>query len=56
MRKIRSFKCSTCNKTQEHFVDDGITMIDCKCGKQATRMMSAPRCFSNTVGKSPSAR
>lgn len=57
MKKIRTFKCSSCHKTQEQFVDDGVRMVDCKCGKQATRMISAPRCFSNSAtckGRSPS--
>jgi hypothetical protein len=57
MKKYRSFKCGTCEEIQRDVpVKDGVTMIECKCGKQATRMISAPKCFSNTVGKSPSAR
>ena len=55
MKKFRNFECSTCGKKQEDVrVEDGITMIDCECGKQATRTISAPRCFGNTTGKSPS--
>ena len=54
MKKFRDFKCDTCQATQEHFVEDGVTMRECECGKQATRMISAPRCFGNTTGKSPS--
>jgi hypothetical protein len=54
MKKLRIFKCSTCKKEDERLVDDGATMVECECGKQATRTISAPRCFGNTTGKSPS--
>jgi hypothetical protein len=58
MKKYRNFKCSTCEEIQRDVpVDDGVTMVDCNCGKQATRMISAPRCFSNSAtceGRSPS--
>jgi hypothetical protein len=54
MRKIRQFKCASCEQEQERLVKDGVTMVDCECGKQAVRMISAPRCFGNTTGKSPS--
>jgi len=54
MKKLRSFKCNTCKETQERFVEDGTTMINCECGKQAVRMISAPRVLGNTTGASPS--
>ena len=54
MKKFRNFRCGTCLAEYERFVEDGITMIDCECGKQAVKMISAPRVLGNTTGTSPS--
>jgi len=54
MKKIRNFECSTCGKQQEKLVEDGVSMVDCECGKQAVRTISAPRVLGNTTGSSPS--
>ena len=56
MRKIRFFKCPYCDEVKEKFVEDEVRMIECECGKTANRMLSAPRCFQNTTGKSPGAK
>lgn len=54
MRKIRYFRCSG-NHITEHLVEDDALIVECeKCNEEATRMISAPRCFNNTTGKSPS--
>ena len=55
MKKYRSFKCGTCEEIQRDVpVKDGVTMVECKCGKQATRMISAPRFVNNSCGKNAS--
>ena len=56
MKKIRRFKCGSCQKEYERIVEDDVKTIDCECKSKAARMLAAPRCFSNTVGKSPSVR
>lgn len=54
MKKLRHFKCENEHVT-ERFVKDETRTIYCEeCGKDAKRMLSAPRCFTNTVGASPS--
>ncbi len=54
MKKIRNFKCSECKKAFESMVKDEVLITYCDCGGLANRKLSAPKCFSNTVGKSPS--
>ena len=56
MRKLRNFRCSKSNIIFERFVNDGTSELECKCGAIANRTLSAPRCFSNTTGKSPSCK
>ncbi len=54
MKKIRYFKC-VCSKEIEKLVEDDVKVIECECGEFAMRMLSAPRCFGNTTGRSPAA-
>ena len=54
MKKLRLFKCGSCQRECERLVKDDVKAIECKCKSKATRMLAAPRCFQNTVGKSPS--
>jgi len=56
MKKIRQFKCKTCNEYTEHFVKDDAKEIQCDCGGVKIKMLSAPRYFNNTTGKSPGAK
>lgn len=53
MRKLRYFKCSN-DHVIEELVEDDITSVNCECGETSKRLLSAPRCFGNTTGKSPS--
>lgn len=55
MKKIRSFKCQDCETQFERMVQDSVTVVKCECKGEARRMLSAPRCFNNTTGRSPSA-
>ena len=55
MKKLRVFKCP-CGQRIERLVKDDVRVIKCKCGKDANRTLSAPRCFGNTTGGSPSSR
>lgn len=51
---LRSFKCLN-NHITEKFVEQDELLAECKeCNEVATRMLSAPRCFGNTTGGSPS--
>lgn len=56
MRKMRDFKCGSCGKSYRKLVDDDVMAVECECGKKAARTLSAPRCFGNTTGKSPSSK
>ena len=53
MKKYRKFKCGSCNKDYEKLIEDDIKTITCLCGSKAIRLISTPRYFSNTTGKSP---
>ena len=54
MKKIRAFKCQSCDHKQENIVNDGIDVIECdKCGNESIKTLSAGRYLSNTTGKSP---
>jgi len=55
MKKIRYFKCDASHFT-ERLVEDNITLVKCECGEESKRQLSAPRCFQNTTGGSPSSR
>ena len=56
MKKIRAFKCAECEALIERMVEDHVMVINCNCKGLASRQLSSPKCFSNTTGKSPSAR
>lgn len=56
MKKIRRFKCGSCQKEYEPMVEDDIKSIDCECGSKAVRLLVMPKYFGNTTGRSPSAR
>ena len=49
-----NFKCGSCQRKYNKRVDSDTKVIDCECGGKALRRLSAPKYFSNTVGKSPS--
>ena len=51
-----NFKCGSCQRKYEKRVDSDTQTIKCECGSKAVRQISSPKCFSNTVGSSPSAR
>jgi hypothetical protein len=56
MKKLRTFKCDTCQETLERMVYDEVLVVTCSCSEKAkaNRCLSSPKCFSNTTGKSPS--
>jgi hypothetical protein len=54
MKKLRDFLCANCG-TFERLVKDKQSSLVCKCGDNAYRLVSTPKCFQNTTGKSPSA-
>lgn len=54
MKKLRHFKCADCKVSSELLVEDKTVTIQCECKGEAKRMLSAPRCFGNTTGGSPS--
>ena len=55
MKKIRTFRCEAGHKF-DRMVKDSVREVKCECRAVAVRVLSAARYFSNTVGKSPSAR
>ncbi len=56
MKKIRDFKCPSCKRQFEALVEDKSYLRLCYCGDMAERLVNSARYFSNTVGKSPSAK
>ena len=56
MRKLRDFKCTLTHKLIERLAYDNTNIVTCLCGNGALKQVSAPKCFSNTVGRSPSAK
>jgi len=56
MKKLRDFKCSETGIVFERMVEDDKLMVECKCKGLANRTLSAPKCFQNTTGRSPSSR
>jgi hypothetical protein len=56
MKKLRNFKCNKHQTIIERYVNDDVVMSTCECGSIAVRMISAPRSFGNTTGRSPSTR
>ena len=54
MRMLRNFKCKNEHIT-EKLIDSSINSIVCECEEEALKMLSAPRSFGNTTGRSPSA-
>jgi len=56
MKIIAKFKCLKCDRVVERRIDNDIKEIECECEEVMVKMLSAPRCFNNTVGGSPSAR
>lgn len=55
MKKLRNFECDQCG-VFERFAKDNDNHVKCECGLLAFRMLSAPKYFSNTTGKSPATR
>ena len=56
MKKLRAFKCKLCNKDEEQLVNDNDIVKCSDCGEQCVKMISSPKCFSNTVGRSPAVK
>jgi len=56
MRVMRDFKCDSCEKTVEKFIDSEIAGIICDCGSLAVRLVSCPRpVLDGTSGDFPGA-
>ncbi len=56
MKQVNYFKCSSCNKVTDELIESSVKSIPCKCGGDMIKQLSAPKCFSNTTGKSPSCK
>lgn len=56
MKKLRQFMCTSSQTIIERFARDDQLNAKCKCGSMALKQLSAPKCFQNTTGKSPSVR
>jgi len=52
MKKLRRFKCGSCHREYERFVDDDIQSIKCECKSMTARTLATPRDISKTTGKS----
>jgi DNA-directed RNA polymerase subunit RPC12/RpoP len=56
MKKMRIFKCKPCDKDSENLVNDGDIVICPDCGEECVKMISSPRYFGNSTGRSPAAK
>ncbi len=56
MKVLRNFKCRDCNTIFEKRIDSDAKVAVCECSGVGDKQLSAPRCFGNTTGKSPSTR
>ncbi len=54
MKKLRRFKCGSCQRQYEQLVEDDVIKVECECKREAVRVVSAAKYFGNTTGKSPS--
>ena len=54
MKMLGNFKCSNEHVT-ERLIDNKVKSVVCsECDEEALKMLSAPRSFGNTTGRSPS--
>mgnify|MGYP003671176854 CR=1 FL=1 len=56
MIRIQIFKCQKTNEVFDKLMRSDDKTILCNCGAQASRLLSAPKYFGNTTGKSPATR
>ena len=55
MKKFFNFECVECKHVENEYVDSSVDSTDCvKCDNMTKRTLSAPKCFQNTLGRSPS--
>lgn len=55
MKLYRNFKCKACKKEhKDKLIDSEIETIQCECGNQAVRMLSAPKFIYNSCGRNAS--
>jgi len=54
MKKLRNFKCQSCESITERMVQDDIKSIECQCGNEAHRTLSAPKFTNNSCGNNAS--
>lgn len=53
MKKLRCFECE-CGRVTERFAKDDVLVTNCKCGKTAKRIISAPKFIGNSCGNNAS--
>ena len=54
MKMYNNFKCSESNVIFDRLIENSIKALDCDCGANAIKALSAPKYFGNSCGKSPS--
>lgn len=42
MRVLNDYKCNSCGKVHERYIENTILVIDCDCGKEAVKTISIP--------------
>ena len=43
MKVLNDFRCKSCGKTTEEYIDSGIQEIDCSCGGLARKILGMPQ-------------
>jgi len=54
MKITLNFKCSSCELEYERRIDSDTQTIECECGSDAVRQVSAPKFAGNSCGKNAS--
>lgn len=53
-KKLRRFRCGSCHREYERIIKDSVKVVECDCGKGATRMLAAPKFNGSSCGKNAS--
>lgn len=50
MKVFKNFKCQESGAVFDRRVDSDINLVECKCGAEAKRVLTAPKMLGNTTG------
>ncbi len=56
MKIMANFKCSACAREVERRIENDVKEIECECGEVMVKLITTPRYFDNSTGRSPAAK